>query len=79
VLSKSPTTGLPPPSQALVSFADRQAQAGVTSDLRREATTLVERLVRLLAIRLVEAEVGRQGVSTAGGRGGPGRVEIIPK
>ena len=71
---------LPLPYHALVSFVDRQAQPGVMSDLRREATALVERLVRLLAIRLVEAQGGRQGIfTTAGDRGGGGKVEIIPK
>ena len=51
---------LPLPYQPVLSFLDRQAQPGVTSDLRREATALVERLVRLLAIRLVEAQGSRQ-------------------
>jgi uncharacterized protein with NAD-binding domain and iron-sulfur cluster len=61
-------------------FLERQAQPGVTSDLRREATALVERLVRLLAIRLVEAQGSRQRVGTAYGRGSSsGIVEIIPK
>ncbi|MGH7552720.1 MAG: hypothetical protein ACREMQ_06790, partial [Longimicrobiales bacterium] len=78
-ISTSSTTGLPLPHQALVSFADRYAQAGVISDLRREATTLVERVVRLLAIRLAEAQGVRKGVSSAGSRGGSGRVAIIPK
>lgn len=55
-LSRSRTGGLPLPGQLLVSFADREAQSGVTSDLRREATTLVEKLVRLLALRLIEAQ-----------------------
>lgn len=60
-------------------FLERQAQPGVTSDLRREATALVERLVRLLAIRLVEAQGSRQRVGTAYGRGSSsGIVEIIP-
>ena len=60
-------------------FLECQAQPGVTSDLRREATALVERLVRLLAIRLVEAQGSRQRVGTAYGRGSSsGIVEIIP-
>jgi uncharacterized protein with NAD-binding domain and iron-sulfur cluster len=79
-LSKPGTTGLPLlPSQALVSLADRQAQAGVMSDLRREATAVIERAVRVLAVRVVEAEGGRRGGGSATGYGGSGRVEIIPK
>jgi hypothetical protein len=63
----------------VLSLLDRQGQPGVTSDLRREATALVERVVRLLAIRLVEAQASRQGVSTTYGHGSAsGRVEIIP-
>jgi len=78
-LSKAYGADSPLPYQPILSFLDRQAQPGVTSDLRREATALVERLVRLLAIRLVEARGSRQGVSTTYGNGsGSGRVEIIP-
>jgi uncharacterized protein with NAD-binding domain and iron-sulfur cluster len=76
--STSRTSGLSLPHQALVSFADRQAQAGVVSDLRREATTLVERGVRVLAIRLAEAE-GANRSASASAPGGPGRVHIIPR
>ena len=72
-------TRLPLPHQALLSFADREAQAGVMSDLRRDATALVEGLVRALAVRLVEAQ-GRRGAASGAGRSRPsGRVEIIPK
>jgi hypothetical protein len=79
-LSKAYRTDSPLPYQAFLSFADRDAQPGVTSDLRHEATALIERVVRLLAIRLVEAQGARQGgFTTAGNAGGSGRVEIIPK
>jgi uncharacterized protein with NAD-binding domain and iron-sulfur cluster len=79
-LSKAYRTDMPLPYQAFLSFADRQAQPGVTSDLRREATALVERLVRLLAFRLVEAQGARQGgFATAGSSGRSGKVEIFPK
>jgi len=79
-LSKAYRTDMPLPYQAFLTFADRQAGPGVTSDLRREATALVERLVRLLAFRLVEAQGTRQGTyTTAAGSGRSGRVEIIPK
>jgi hypothetical protein len=79
-LSKAYRHDLPLPYQAFVTFADRQAQPGVVSDLRREATALVERLVRLLAFRLVEAQGTRQRAFTTSGSGSSsGRVEIIPK
>jgi hypothetical protein len=78
-LSRAYGADSPLPYQPILSFLDRQAQPGVTSDLRREATALVERLFRLLALRLVEAQGSRQGVSTPYGHaGGSGRVEIIP-
>jgi len=79
-LSNAYKADSPLPYQAFLSFADSDAQPGVTSDLRHEATALIERVVRLLAIRLVEAQGARQGgFTTAGNAGGAGRVEIIPK
>lgn len=78
-LPKSYQANSPLPYQTVVSLLDRQAQPGVVSDLRCEATALVERLVRLLALRLLEAQGSRQGVPTMDGSGGgSGRVEIIP-
>jgi uncharacterized protein with NAD-binding domain and iron-sulfur cluster len=77
-LAKAYRADSPLPYQAFLSFVDRQAQPGVTTDLRREATSLVERLVRLLAIRLVEAQGVNRSISASGGHG-VGRVEIIPK
>jgi uncharacterized protein with NAD-binding domain and iron-sulfur cluster len=76
-LSK-PTSTLPLPHQAIVSLVDREAQTGVMSDLRREATKLIERFVRLLAVRLAEAQGGQPAVSTRG-RDSSGRVELTPK
>jgi uncharacterized protein with NAD-binding domain and iron-sulfur cluster len=75
---KPGATGLLP-HQAFLSFADRQAQPGGVSDLRRDATDVVERIVRLLALRLVEAQGARGDVSGATGYARPGRVEIIPR
>ena len=78
-LSSAYGTNSPLPYQAVLSFLDRQAQPGETSDLRHEATALVERLVRLLAIRLVEAQRSRPGVATTDAGGSrSGRVSIIP-
>jgi uncharacterized protein with NAD-binding domain and iron-sulfur cluster len=74
---KPEATGAALPYQALVSFADRQAQSALP-DLRRDATSLIERIVRLLALRLVEAQ-GVPGVSATTGYARPGRVEIIPR
>jgi uncharacterized protein with NAD-binding domain and iron-sulfur cluster len=77
MLAKARTPGLSLPHQAFWSLADREAQTGVMSDLRREATTLVERIVRLLAIRVAEAQ--RADGSPAAGYGAQGKVEIIPR
>jgi uncharacterized protein with NAD-binding domain and iron-sulfur cluster len=78
-LSRAYEVDSPLPYQALLSFVDRQSEPGVTSDLRREATSVVERLVRLLAMRLVEAEGSRRAHAVrSGSRPGSGRVEIIP-
>jgi uncharacterized protein with NAD-binding domain and iron-sulfur cluster len=66
-------------SEAFWSVAAREAQTGVMSDLRREATGLVERIVRQLALRLVAAPGASAPASAAAGRTMPGRVEIIPK
>ena len=47
-------------SGLLVASPIGRRRRALMSDLRREATTLVERLVRLLAIRLAEAQGARQ-------------------
>ena len=73
------TTGLSLPHQEFWSFADREGPASVMSDLRRQATTLVERIIRLIAIRLVEGQGARTGPPTTGVHSGSGRVTIIPK
>src|SRR4029453_19421285 len=63
------------PHLAVASFVDRLDEAGVISDLRREATRMVERLVRLLTLRLAESQ-GRgptgqaTGTHPSQGRGG---------
>jgi len=79
VHSKSRATGLSTPSNVFWSLADREAQAGMMSDLRRQATTLVERIVRLLALRLVDSRGARTNPSTTRRERTSGRVEIIPK
>jgi uncharacterized protein with NAD-binding domain and iron-sulfur cluster len=72
--------GLPLPHHALVSVLDRESQGGLVSDLRRDATGLIERLVRLLAVRLLEVDGGApQRTGSAGGTPVRSRVEIIPK
>jgi uncharacterized protein with NAD-binding domain and iron-sulfur cluster len=79
-LSKAYRTDSPLPYQAVLSFLESQQQPGVTYDLRRQATTLVERLVRLLALRLVEAQAPTRAASSRYGDAGETcRVEIIPK
>jgi uncharacterized protein with NAD-binding domain and iron-sulfur cluster len=79
-LAAARRSGPPLPQDAFVQFLDRQSQAGAMSDLRREATTLVERIVRLLAMRMAETQSGmRTGVSSNTAQGRAGRVAIIPK
>jgi uncharacterized protein with NAD-binding domain and iron-sulfur cluster len=67
------------PHQWLVSFVDRQAQSSITADLRRQATTVIEQMVRLLARRLVEAQGNRLSASPARNAPNPprGRVAIV--
>jgi len=74
-------SGLPLPHDAIVQFLERQSNAGATSDLRHEATTLVERVVRLLAMRMVETQQSgmRTGAASNTAQGRAGRVAIIPK
>jgi uncharacterized protein with NAD-binding domain and iron-sulfur cluster len=74
-LYKSHRLGAPMPYQALVALADRQEQFGGTSDLRREAMTLIERIVRTLALRVLEAQRGG-GISVPTATSGSGRVQI---
>jgi uncharacterized protein with NAD-binding domain and iron-sulfur cluster len=72
--------GPPLPQDAFVQFLDRQSQAGPMSDLRREATTLIERIVRLMAMRMAETQGGmRAGASSSTSQSRAGRVAIIPK
>jgi uncharacterized protein with NAD-binding domain and iron-sulfur cluster len=79
-LSNAYRRDLPISSQDFWSLTDRQAQPDMASDLRREATAVVQRLVRLLALRLVEAQGSARAVSTTAGHGArSGSVEIIPK
>jgi uncharacterized protein with NAD-binding domain and iron-sulfur cluster len=78
-LTNQKASGLSLPHQALLQFADRQSQAGVMSDLRREGTRLVERVVRLLAMRMAETQGTRLGVAATSAQGRSGRVAILPK
>jgi uncharacterized protein with NAD-binding domain and iron-sulfur cluster len=73
--AKAHALGLP--YQTFWSLADREAQAGVMSDIRRQGTTLVEMLTRQLATRLAEAEGTR--TSTPAGHRPAARVRIVPK
>jgi hypothetical protein len=83
-LSRAYTADSSLPWQPALSLLDRQSQPGVTSDLRRGATTLVEGIVGLVARRLVDAQqrsAPNAAATTSGG--GPsssrtGSVEIIP-
>lgn len=66
------------PYHAMWSYADRTAETGVVTDLRREATSLIERLVRMLAVSLVETERAQAGTGLQQ-RSAAGKVRIIPK
>jgi hypothetical protein len=69
-----------PQYQALVAFADRQAQggaAGAAADIRRNASEVFDRFAALMALRLAQAQFGHGGVSTD--HGYRRRVEIIPR
>jgi hypothetical protein len=50
------STALGSVPEQIYALVDRKAQQGFTSDLRRDATALVERFGRLVALRLAEAE-----------------------
>jgi uncharacterized protein with NAD-binding domain and iron-sulfur cluster len=73
------TTGLVLPHQAFSAFADDQAQAGAVSDLRRDATGVIDRVVRLLAMRLIDAQGVSGPMLATTGYKGPGRVGIVPR
>jgi uncharacterized protein with NAD-binding domain and iron-sulfur cluster len=76
--------GSPLANQAIFSLLDQQARPGGPTDIRREATDLVEHLVRLLAVRLVEMNGSDASAppttSTvpATDHRHAGRVELIP-
>jgi uncharacterized protein with NAD-binding domain and iron-sulfur cluster len=76
--SKGRGLSLSVPYDAFWSLADREERASGISDLRQQATSLVERIVRLLALRLLEAQ-GTKAAALTTGRETTGRVEIIPK
>ena len=78
-LTKGRSRGVSLPHEAFWSLADREAQVGVTSDLRRQATALIEQLVRLLAVRLVETQHTSARGSVTPRRDRPGKVHIVPK
>jgi hypothetical protein len=65
------------PLRSMFAAIDRQDQSHMVSDLRRDATTLVERIMRVLAIRMVETQT--RGAVPAAGRSSAGRVRIVPQ
>ena len=68
---KSHGTALTLGPEQIVSLLDRNAGPSVTSDLRRDATSLLERLVRIVALRVAEAQAPTRGADRAMGRGEP--------
>jgi len=77
-LAKSRPGGMSLPHQAFWSLADREAQAGALPDIRRQATNLVEQIVRLVAVRLAEAQ-GAGHTATSHRHPQSGRIALIPK
>jgi len=77
-LAKSRPGGMSLPHQAFWSLADREAQAGALTDIRRQATNLVEQIVRLVAVRLAEAQ-GAGHTATSHRHPQSGRIALIPK
>ena len=77
-LAKSRPGGMSLPHQAFWSLANREAQAGALPDIRRQATNLVEQVVRLVAVRLAEAQ-GAGHAATPHRHPQSGRVALIPK
>jgi hypothetical protein len=77
-MSRAYATDAPLPYDVALSLLDRQAQPNAAADLRREATSLLERSVRLLAIRVAERQSPRRQPETTGHDRRSGRVEIIP-
>ena len=77
-LAKSRPGGMSLPHQAFWSLADRESQAGALPDIRRQATSLVEQIVRLVAVRLAEAQ-GAGHTATPHRHPQSGRVALIPK
>jgi hypothetical protein len=77
-LSKEGAHGLPG-TDAIWSVADRVGQAGTIFELRGQATMLVQRMVRLFAVRLVDAQPAVGNPSLAGRHRAAGRVTIVPK
>jgi uncharacterized protein with NAD-binding domain and iron-sulfur cluster len=70
------------PHRTLLSVANLQAEggtAGAIGDLRRSATTLIERIVRVVAYRLVETQGMRASGPYATDQTQGGRVELIPR
>lgn len=77
-LYRSRVGGVSSPYHALLASVDREGPASALPDLRRDATALVERIVRVLALRLVEAQTtGRAPTTSDYARSG--RVRIVPK
>jgi hypothetical protein len=62
---ESPGRALTMGPAEMFSLADRNAERSSTSDLRRDATSLLERLGRIVALRMAEAEAPTRGTDAA--------------
>jgi uncharacterized protein with NAD-binding domain and iron-sulfur cluster len=62
---QSPGVALTAGPEEIFSLVDRNARRSVTSDLQRDATSLLERLGRIVALRLAEAQAPTRGSDRA--------------
>jgi hypothetical protein len=69
---------LPFGQDEIVSLFERDNQSTVTSTLRRDAIAVIERLVRVLALRFAENE-GASGAGRSTVRTRPRKVQIVPR
>jgi hypothetical protein len=50
-----------------------------TSDLRRDAASVIERAVRMMALRVTTDQGSPRGIPALANPAGSGRVQILPK
>jgi uncharacterized protein with NAD-binding domain and iron-sulfur cluster len=71
-----PGAALPLAQEDIVALLQGDSPGSALSELRRDATALLERMIRLAALRLAEAPPFTSGVPR---RARPGKVQILPR